>query len=49
MNKYDMTAEELAIVAERERRVSNFREGFQEAVFIIAVIALFVWGCWVFA
>ena len=37
------------IIADHEQAMQDIREGFQEALFIIAVIALFVWGCWVFA
>ena len=46
-----MTAdEEIDIrISDYELMMQDIREGFQEALFIIAVIALFVWGCWVFA
>ena len=36
-------------VTDRDLMRQDIREGFQDALFIIAVIALFVWGCWVFA
>jgi hypothetical protein len=36
-------------VTARDLRRQDIREGIQETVFLIAVIALFVWGCWVFA
>ena len=43
-----MTADE-EIIADYEQDLRDVREGIQEALFIISVIALFVWGCWVFA
>ena len=45
-----MTADEETDrrIADHEQAIRDIREGFQEALFIIAVIALFVWGCWVF-
>ena len=37
------------IIADHEQAMQDIREGFLDALFIIATIALFVWGCWVFA
>ena len=36
------------IIADHELMMQDIRDGIQEGLFIIAVIALFVWGCWVF-
>ena len=36
-------------MTDRDLMRQDIREGFLDALFIIAVIALFVWGCWVFA
>ena len=36
------------LITEHERILRDVREGIQEALFIIATIALFVWGCWAF-
>ena len=43
------TVELEDFIADHEQDLRDVREGIQEALFIIAVIALFVWGCWVFA
>ena len=37
------------IISDHEQATQDIREGFLDALFIIATIALFVWGCWVFA
>ena len=36
------------VISDHELMMQDIREGIQEGLFIIAVIALFVWGCWVF-
>ena len=34
------------IIADHEQAMQDIREGFQDGLFILTVIALFVWGCW---
>ena len=36
------------VIADHELMMQDIREGIQEGLFIISVVALFVWGCWVF-
>ena len=35
-------------ISDYELMMQDVREGIQEGLFIISVVALFVWGCWVF-
>ena len=46
-----MTADEETDqrITDHEQAMQDIREGFQEALFIIATITALVWGCWVFA
>ena len=48
-DRWQVVNEVDRIIADHEQAMQDIREGFLDAVFIIAVIALFVWGCWVFA
>ena len=45
-----MTADEETDlrISDHELMMQDIREGIQDGLFIIAVFALFVWGCWVF-
>lgn len=36
------------VISDHELMMQDIREGFQDGAFIIAMIALFVWGCWGF-
>ena len=46
-----MTADEETdtIITDYELAMRDIREGIQDGLFIIAVFALFIWVCWVFA
>ena len=46
-----MTADEETDlrITDYEMAMQDIREGFQEALLIIATITALVWGCWVFA
>ena len=46
-----MTADEETNlrISDYELMMRDMRDGCLDALFIITVFALFVWGCWVFA